>query len=683
MEVENNHNYFNMNPAKYNNNLNTSDDLYTIFNSIIRESLIENATKFNTSNLLSIFIRKNRNKTNQTLKEIAQFFDSESINPELLIQCVDGIYNSLLDKKQIIIFFKLIIPILIKALNKINVNVQNIAIINKIFFYIGKYINSGGIYIRDLVEKIIDMVLEVFNPRPTKAKTEKKENNKLLSLKLLSQILKNSALLAFNKIVGKNSFDKFLKVIECYKDPNRDIRVANGILIYHFLQMFTGRDKDTKISYLKLIYEHMYSEYKNNLNKNKDIPKDHLILSGLLITVENINLSEPLFFRDTSNFSPLIRNLFKCFDSKNNNVKIEFIKFIPKLYKLNKTEFKANYEGQFLGKINNLLIKDTHHDIKNAVFTTIGKLSYYLEEESYKFFIDKFFALTKSLISEKKYIDDDLIKCLSDLLNNKKTAYITQIQEIIVKMLLPKIFETFFSTTKVDYLVSLMKFYETNSDENVLSVIISLNVVSHVICGEFFNLDNFVKANKKNYYNEGLRKTLLEIRGYLFQSYKDDIHRKKTLSENFKLKINNPQIILNALTLFSLIPNNLFFKDMFIFFNDKLLPLLEFAPNKIYKKIIDLIQCDFVKIYQDDVNLSNYIFHNIIEAIFTTSLNEENDKIQIYSFRVIAQKEKLMEFCFKEKNLDLLKIFGYYSVINEIMTEERIIKTVSEIALIS
>jgi len=681
MEVENNHNYFNMNPAKYNNNLNTSDDLYTIFNSIIRESLIENATKFNTSNLLSIFIRKNRNKTNQTLKEIAQFFDSESINPELLIQCVDGIYNSLLDKKQIIIFFKLIIPILIKALNKINVNVQNIAIINKIFFFIGKYINSGGIYIRDLVEKIIDMVLEIFNPRPTKAKTEKKENNKLLSLKLLSQILKNSALLAFNKIVGKNSFDKFLKVIDCYKDPNRDIRVANGILIYHFLQMFTGRDKDTKISYLKLIYEHMYSEYKNNLNKNKDIPKDNLILSGLLITVENINLSEPLFFRDTSNFSPLIRNLFKCFDSKNNNVKIEFIKFIPKLYKLNKTEFKANYEGQFLGKINNLLIKDTHHDIKNAVFTTIGKLSYYLEEESYKFFIDKFFALTKSLISEKKYIDDDLIKCLSDLLNNKKTAYITQIQEIIVKMLLPKIFETFFSTTKVDYLVSLMKFYETNSDENVLSVIISLNVVSHVICGEFFNLDNFVKANKKNYYNEGLRKTLLEIRGYLFQSYKDDIHRKKTLSENFKLKINNPQIILNALTLFSLIPNNLFFKDMFIFFNDKLLPLLEFAPNKIYKKIIDLIQCDFVKIYQDDVNLSNYIFHNIIEAIFTTSLNEENDKIQIYSFRVIAQKEKLMEFCFKEKNLDLLKIFGYYSVINEIMTEERIIKTVSEIAL--
>ena len=120
---------------------------------------------------------------------------------------------------------------------------------------------------------------------------------------------------------------------------------------------------------------------------------------------------------------------------------------------------------------------------------------------------------------------------------------------------------------------------------------------------------------------------------------------------------------------------------MFIFFNDRLLPLLEFAPIKIYKKIIDLLTCEFVKIYQDDLNLSEYIFHNIIESIFTTSLNEQNSKIQIYSFKTITTKEKLIEFCFKQKNFDILKIFGYYSTINEIVSQERIIKTVSEIAL--
>ena len=663
------------------NNLNPADELNSIFNSMIRESMNENETKFNTSDSLSIYIRKNRNKTNQILKEISQFFDNESINLELLSQSIDGIYNSLLEKKQIINFFKLMLPILIKSLNKIVVNIQTISIFNKIYMLIGKYINQGGIYIRELVEKNIDILLGKFNQKETKAKEENWDNIKLISIKLLSQILKNSPLLAFNKIVGKNSTDKFLKVIDCYKDPLRDIRVANGILIYHFLQMFTGRDRATKNFYLKLIYDHIYSEFVDNIQNNKDAPKFYLIVSGFLISIENINLSEPLFFREISNFSSMISYLMKCFESRNINVKIEFIKFIPKLYKLNKVEFCDNYENDILEKISSLLIKDTHHDIKNALFITIGKLSYFLEEESYKFFVTPFFALVKGIISEKKYIDDDLIKCLSDLLNNKKSAYITELQSINIKELLPKLFETFFSVPKIDYLVSLMKFYETNSDENISTVIISLNVVSHVICGEFFNLEYFSKINKKNIYNEGLRKTLLEIRAYLFQSNKEEIYRKKTLSENFKLKINNPQIILNALTLFSLIPNNLFFKDMFIFFNDKLLPLLEFAPNKIYKKIIDLLQCDFIKIYQDDINLSEYLFHNIIESIFTTSLNEQNVKIQIYSFKVITQKKKLLEFCFKNKNFDMVKLFGYCTTINEINTQEKIIQTVSEIAL--
>ena len=684
MDINNYPNSYNINPGNYNDNLKATNELNNIFDAILRESLSENELKFNTSELLSIYIRKNRNKINQTLKEIAHFFDTETINPDLLIQCLDGIYNSLIDKNQIINFLKLILPLLIKSLNRINVNAQNISIINKMYSYIGKYIEKGGIYIRDLVEKNIDIILEKFNTKKeSKNKDEKKDNSKLISLKLLSQILKNSPILAFNKIVGKNSFDRFLNVIDVYKDSNKDIRVANGILIYHFLQMFTGRDQETKQYYLKKIYDKVYLEFSNKLKKDKDIPKDHLLLSGLLITVENINSSEPSFFRVIKNFTPLINDLFKCFDSKNNNIKVEFIKFIPKLYKLNKTEFKDSYENQFLGKINNLLNKETNPEIRNALFITIGKLSYFLDEESYKFFINNFFTLINFLIFDKKYIDDDLLKCLSDLMNNKKSAFILQIQAINVMKMLPKLFKTFFSLTKVEYLVSLMKFYENNSVENMTTAIISLNIISHIISGDFFSLEYFNKNTdiKKNFTNQGLEEILIEIRKDLFQSYKEDIYKKKTLSENFKLKINNPQIILNALTLFSLIPNNIFYKDMFIFFNDRLLPLLEFAPIKIYKKIIDLLTCEFVKIYQDDLNLSEYIFHNIIESIFTTSLNEQNSKIQIYSFKTITKKEKLMEFCFKQKNFDILKIFGYYSTINEIVSQERIIKTVSEIAL--
>ena len=254
MDINNYPNSYNINPGNYNDNLKAANELNNIFDAILRESLSENELKFNTSELLSIYIRKNRNKINQTLKEIAHFFDTETINPDLLIQCLDGIYNSLIDKNQIINFLKLILPLLIKSLNRINVNAQNISIINKMYSYIGKYIEKGGIYIRDLVEKNIDIILEKFNTKKeSKNKDEKKDNSKLISLKLLSQILKNSPILAFNKIVGKNSFDRFLNVIDVYKDSNKDIRVANGILIYHFLQMFTGRDQETKQYYLKKI----------------------------------------------------------------------------------------------------------------------------------------------------------------------------------------------------------------------------------------------------------------------------------------------------------------------------------------------------------------------------------------------------------------------------------------------
>ena len=150
MDVDNYRNNYNINNENYSDNLKVNDDLNSIFSSILKESFNNKETKFNTSDLLSIFIRKNRNITNQTLKEISQFFDSnDSINPELLIQCMDSIYNSLIDKKQIINFINLNLPVMIKSLNKININAQNITTINRMYFYIGKYLNKGGIYIRE------------------------------------------------------------------------------------------------------------------------------------------------------------------------------------------------------------------------------------------------------------------------------------------------------------------------------------------------------------------------------------------------------------------------------------------------------------------------------------------------------------------------------------------------------
>ena len=114
-----------------------NQELTNIFNSIESESSKKNELNFSTADLLSIYIRKNRNKVNETIKEISNFLSKVKISTELLIQCVDGVYNSLMENNQIISFLYLMMPILIKSLYQIKS--PNSPTIDKLNNFIGKF----------------------------------------------------------------------------------------------------------------------------------------------------------------------------------------------------------------------------------------------------------------------------------------------------------------------------------------------------------------------------------------------------------------------------------------------------------------------------------------------------------------------------------------------------------------
>ena len=204
-------------------NFSENQELSNIFNAILSESSQINGLKFNTADLLSIFIRKNRNKVNETIKEISYFFNKAKINPELLIQCEDGVYNSLMENNQIISFLYLMMPILVESLYQIKSPVS--PVIDKLNNFFGKLLKQGGIYIRELIENNIDDLLEQFSDDE---KYIEDGNRKKISIQLFCQIFKYSSLLAFNKIVGKDGFDKFLRVIDCFKDNKKEIRLLLG-----------------------------------------------------------------------------------------------------------------------------------------------------------------------------------------------------------------------------------------------------------------------------------------------------------------------------------------------------------------------------------------------------------------------------------------------------------------------
>jgi hypothetical protein len=154
---------------KKDNNINikSPEELKIIFNSILEESSKSTELKFTTNDLLSIYIRRNRNKINETLNEISQFFSTNKINPELLIQCLDSIFNSLMENNQIINFLNIMVPMLVISLYQMKN--QNLSKMNKLYLFIGKLIKQGGLYIRELIENNINMLLEELN--------ENEENN--------------------------------------------------------------------------------------------------------------------------------------------------------------------------------------------------------------------------------------------------------------------------------------------------------------------------------------------------------------------------------------------------------------------------------------------------------------------------------------------------------------------------
>ena len=659
-----------------------NQELSNIFYSIASESSQTNELKFKTVDLLSIYIRKNRNKVNETIKEISYFFSKVKINPELLIKCLDGVYNSLMENNQIISFLYLIIPILIKSLYQIKS--PNSPVIEKLNNFIGKLLKQGGIYIRELIENNIDDLLEQFNDD---VQYMENGNRKIISIQLFCQIFKNSSLLAFNKIIGKDGFDKFLRVINCFKENKKEIRIITGELIISFIKMFVGRDKETKYFYLKLIYDYASQEYNQNSSNNNNIPSDYNIVSGYMIVVESLNLSEPSFFKDSSVYKELINNLSKCSESNDINIKKEFIKFMPELYYLNKNEFKEKYENPILEYINSFLNLKTNIEILNQTLLTLGKFIYIIKIENIQIFINQFLSLVSSLFS-KDSIDDELLKCLSDFLNNKNKINIDQIKSIDLVSILPKLFKTPLTTSKIDYLVSIMKFYNNDNLENIITSITSLNIVSFILCGEYFYLEYFNRSigNKTKFINSKLSNTLLIIRNDLgsqiSEQNNNDIPIKNNLIESSKLSNDQIQFMLNGLTLLSLIPNNLFFKDMFLFLNDKLLPVLNLVPKTIYKKITDLLSCDFVKIYKDDINLSEYISNNIIESFISSEMDNKDPEMQIYIYKIFSKKDIFIEILLKDKASSILRSLGEFLLHKDNNIKEKIIKLMHDFILV-
>ena len=669
-------------------------DINDIFNKIKAESTSNLQTSsFQSVTLLSFYIRRNRQNLDEIIRKISFFFNSNSdINNKILVNSINMILNLLTENNHIINFINMILPILVNYLTFYN---KSLSVFEEINNTIGRLIKIGGISIKQIIEKNIESLMLKFL-KENEFTSFKFENTKFALIQYLCKIMENSSLYIFNKIKEKNTFEIFLSILDYYKDPKPEVRYIIGELVKQFIHMLSERDSKTKNEYLKILYNYLYSQFVIHLQENNNIPINSNLVSGFLIILQKIYFSEPSFFKDAELYMKLVENLMKCRNCvKINAIRIEFIKFVPKLLQMNKDLFIEHYLKDFLEFSNTLLNLKTSADIRNSLFLTLGTLSLAIDRELFEISLDKLLSLIKTLFNDKNILDKEMIKCLSDLFSNKDNVYLEVIRkEINLFEILKKLFRNNISIYQLEYLQSIMSSFNNFTREHISTAITSLNVVSLILYDEQFDLEyfyqaiddntkdlispqlnsilsetsKFIKKNIANQYNSsnlGVNLNIIKtiVSGNIEPPPEEDIEEKnKPIPFYIKCKcLNDQQLIIGVLTLFSRVKNSLFNKDMLLFYRKKILPFLKFASPKIVKKILDLVLCKFVKIYEEDVNFSTYEINCILDTLINLFLETNDITILLYAINVCDKKILFYDYILKDKNIYLSKIIGVLS----------------------
>ena len=665
-------------------------ELNDIFNQIKKESKNSNNSidSYQSIKSLEKYIRKNRNNIefNNIMSDIFNLPDD--FNIETIIYIIELILNLITDNSQMINYLIMTANKLINFLTQKNLDLTYIDNISNTF---GKLIKMGGIYIKNIIENTLDTIL-------TEHQNYKYENTKYAHIQLLSVIIQNAPMEAFGRIKKDNLF---FMILDNFNNAKFEIRNAIGELIGQVINMFAKRDNNMKNNYVVAIYEHIFTQFQKGILKNNDTQSNINLLSGLSIVLKNIYIYSPNFLKNGSMYINLANAISRFKNAKNDDIKIEFIKFLPQLYQINKEIFIEHYRQSFFEEFNKLDSK-TRTDLRNGLLLTMGSFSIILRNNYFEPYLDPLLNVIKILLIEKKIYDKEIYKCLADLFKK----YSKKVIEILdLNVILSKLFKTEISTYKIDLLISIMKVFTNTSDINLITTKTSLNIISLILWDETFNFSysvNLNKNNKNQNMNEQIDQILKSTQKYMKKYFAKNVNNGNIQDSDSKIsnKINTkdnikdsiifskckflkePKTIKGALILFSRIENDLFFKDMLVFYKEKILPFLFYInDNKIIKKILDIMLCRFVKIYDDDKNSSEYIIRSILDSLKNFIFTFKDNGIVLYAFNILHQKNIFIDLLLENKKIFFNKIIGLLSSNNvNDKIKEKIIQTIGILA---
>ena len=667
----------------------TKSELNEIFQEAKKDSSMGYNPPYQSVIHLSFYIRRNRNNIEETIKGFNSFLEKNSdLSEKIIINITDCILNLITENSQIIYFINSIFPTLFDRFYSISSNISLVEDINDIT---GKLIKIGVIYSRQVIENQIDQLFKKLSNE-----NDLRNEKKILIILLICKIIQSSSLFAFNKLTEKKNFQTLKHLLDNYKDPKKEIREVVYELVYQFCLLLKSRDSQTKSAYIQMIYAPMYAQFIKNIHDNGDIPNNVNIFSGFTEVVKKIHLAEPLFFlKDDKAYEDIVSNITKARNSKNISVKIEYIKFVPELYLINKEIFLEKYMAKYFELCNSYLNLKANADIRNAVLLSLGKFSLNIGREDFDICLPQLLNVLNALIMESKTFDKEIYVCLTDLLNNKQRQYLESIvPKFDIYFILTKLFKTGLTGYKVDFILSILSSFNSCCLEHVAAVIVSLNVISYIICDEDMCLDNFyiaIQGNEKNFISPQLEQlkinAIKQIKKCISEGGDKDkdskintINYSNTIYSKCKC-LNKPKMIIYSLVLLSHIQNTFFAKDILIFYHEKVLPFLLFESPKISQKVLQLILCRFVQVYDDNKNFSYFILNNILDSIRNVIFTSKDVEIKILAFNVLHCKTILLDLMLTDKNFFFSKLIGLLTSNEENCVKEKIIQTIGLLAL--
>ena len=655
---------------------------------------------------LTLYLNRNREYADEIIEEMSKFFDNEkgAIEETFFFKIIKNFCSKLEENNlSTTNFINKIFPLLMDKIYSYKEKnpKADILLFSIISDFTKKCENNAG-----QIEFNINTVIE-------KIKDEKillEDNIKYALITVLSKFLHNAPLVSFSKIM--KSINGFKQIISNFNHKDESIRVAVQNLIKEFLLILFNKDASVRKNQSEnIIYDTCIKDYIDKKNNTEFINHGMVLVMQAFTVKKNDKINE--FFKEKFKF--FLDFLYANLATDKTLVKKSIIEFLPDFCEylpiiLEETEYLEYFKKIIKTLVNIYSDKKTEEIITSAILITFGKLSLIESlKEPFSEHILLIIGIIRNNIIESKTFNVNILDCFSDFMTFYNQEFIAV---LTYNIYYEKLFSCGITQSHIHFFKKLLTQYEKDSKDNIQIVISLLNAISFYITEKEFNF-NFSKRkykislkNNENKPNEissnsqekcqkndenKLNQKLSLIK--LDETNIKQINDNLNLNEDDLIFFNNAGKIIsfyikdkkdkgidysdeikNSLKLLSLINNENFENDIFNFYVEKCINILNVDDKKVKKQIIELANSPWIpkidsKKNKNIIQKIEYNFNYILDYFINILLNEQDDEIKLLILNVLDDQRY---FSFISKNNCFINFIPLIEYINNEIKEKTI-----------